>query len=152
MKKTMITMLGVALLMSSCGTYTAEGAYVGAQFGTILGSAVGGISGGWRGSDVGSLIGMAGGAAVGAAVGAAADRAEQQKYEDYRNARAQRRASAQRQYDNKDNSSYDDSGFDQTNSGDDRIDLDIAGPKDGQTRQAGQNDTKTFVCFNIFLS
>ena len=62
-----MTMLGVALLMSSCGTYTAEGAYVGAQFGTILGSAVGGISGGWRGSDIGAIVGMAGGAVVGAA-------------------------------------------------------------------------------------
>ena len=89
----------------------------------MVGSAIGGIAGGWRGSDVGSLIGMAGGAVVGAAVGAAADKAQEQKYEDYRNARAQRRASAQRQYDNNgnDNRNNDDSGFDQTNSGDDRL-------------------------------
>jgi hypothetical protein len=121
MKKVVMISACSLLLMSSCGTYTGQGAYVGGSFGSMIGSAIGGIAGGWRGSDVGSLIGMAGGAAVGAAVGAAADRAEQQKYEDYRNARAQRRASAQRQYDNKDNSSYDDSGFDQTNSGDDRL-------------------------------
>ena len=121
MKKVVLISACSLLLMSSCGTYTGQGAYVGGSFGSMIGSAIGGIAGGWRGSDVGSLIGMAGGAAVGAAVGAAADRAEQQKYEDYRNARAQRRASAQRQYDNKDNSGYDDSGFDQTNSGDDRL-------------------------------
>ena len=121
MKKVVMISACSLLLMSSCGTYTGQGAYVGGSFGSMIGSAIGGIAGGWRGSDVGSLIGMAGGAAVGAAVGAAADRAEQQKYEDYRNARAQRRASAQRQYDNKDNNGYDDSGFDQTNSGDDRL-------------------------------
>ena len=123
MKKTLVVSLGALLLLSSCGTYTGQGAYVGGSFGSIIGSAIGGIAGGWRGSDVGSLIGMAGGAAVGAAIGSAADRAEQQKYEDYRNARAQRRASAQRQYDNNgvDNRGNDDSGFDQTNSGDDRL-------------------------------
>lgn len=123
MKKTLVVSLGALLLLSSCGTYTGQGAYVGGSFGSIIGSAIGGIAGGWRGSDVGSLIGMAGGAAVGAAIGSAADRAEQQKYEDYRNARAQRRASAQRQYDNNDmdNRGNDDSGFDQSNSGDDRL-------------------------------
>ena len=121
MKKIVMISACSLLLMSSCGTYTGQGAYVGGSFGSMVGSAIGGIAGGWRGSDVGSLIGMAGGAAVGAAVGAAADRAEQQKYEDYRNARAERRASAQRQYDNKDNNGTDDSGFDQTNSGDDRL-------------------------------
>ena len=126
MKKVVLISACSLLLMSSCGTYTGQGAYVGGSFGSMVGSAIGGIAGGWRGSDVGSLIGMAGGAVVGAAVGAAADKAQEQKYEEYRNARAQRRASAQRQYDNKDNSGTDnrdndDSGFDQTNSGDDRL-------------------------------
>lgn len=118
MKKTLVVSLGAMMLLSSCGTYTGAGAYAGGSFGSIIGSAIGGIAGGWRGSDIGSLIGMAGGAAVGAAIGSAADKAEQQKYEDYRNARAQRPAPAQRQYDDSGN---DDSGFDQTNSGDDRL-------------------------------
>ena len=83
MKKTLVVSLGAMLLLSSCGTYTGTGAYVGGSFGSIIGSAVGGIAGGWRGSDIGTLIGMAGGAAVGAAVGAAADKAEQQRYEEY---------------------------------------------------------------------
>lgn len=126
MKKMVMISACSLLLMSSCGTYTGQGAYVGGSFGSMIGSAIGGITGGWRGSDVGSLIGMAGGAAIGAAVGAAADRAQEQKYEDYMNARAQRRTHSQRQYEDKansgyDNSAYDDSGFDQTNSGDDRL-------------------------------
>ena len=118
MKKILVVSLGALLLLSSCGTYTGTGAYVGGSFGSIIGSAVGGIAGGWRGSDIGSLIGLAGGAAVGAAIGSAADKAEQQKYEEYRNARDQRRVPVRPQYDNRGN---DDSGFDQTNSGDDRL-------------------------------
>ena len=121
MKKIVMISACSLLLMSNCGTYTGQGAYVGGSFGSMIGSAIGGITGGWRGSDVGSLIGMAGGAAIGAAVGAAADRAQEQKYEDYMNARAQRRTHSQRQYDDKNNSDYDDSGFDKTNSGDDRL-------------------------------
>ena len=77
MKKTLVVSVCGLLLLSSCGTYTGQGAYVGGSFGSIIGSAIGGIAGGWRGSDVGSLIGMAGGAAVGAAIGSAADKAEQ---------------------------------------------------------------------------
>ena len=126
MKKIVMISACSLLLMSSCGTYTGQGAYVGGSFGSMIGSAIGGITGGWRGSDVGSLIGMAGGAAIGAAVGAAADRAQEQKYEDYVNSRIQRRIHSQRQYEDKansgyDNSAYDDSGFDKTNSGDDRL-------------------------------
>jgi len=119
--------MGALLLLTSCGTYTGQGAYVGGSFGSIIGSAIGGIAGGWRGSDVGALIGMAGGAAVGAAVGSAADRAEQQRYEEYVQQRRQRgyggygtRGNSERpvpQYDEDD----DQSGFDGSNSGDDRL-------------------------------
>ena len=122
--------------MSSCGTYTGEGAATGAAFGSILGSAIGGISGGWRGHDVGTIVGMAGGAIVGAAIGSAADQKEQQKYEEYKQQRTQRRS--RRQYDNDDYSYQqqgrysDESGFDATNSGDDRISFDGAGPRNGQ--------------------
>ena len=107
MKKIALTLIGSVLLMSSCGTYTADGAAAGASFGSILGSAIGGIAGGWRGHDIGTIVGMAGGAAIGAAVGAAADQKEQQKYESYKKQREQR-----------------------WDEGDDRIDFDGAGPRD----------------------
>jgi hypothetical protein len=125
MKKLMVMSVGSLLLLSSCGTYTATGAATGGYFGSIIGSAIGGISGGWRGSDIGSLVGMAGGAAVGAAIGAAADNAEQRRYEEYRERRMQdRTAREQRQPTYQQDRQYDDnndSGFDPTNSGDDRL-------------------------------
>lgn len=123
MKKTLVVSVCGLLLLSSCGTYTGQGAYVGGSFGSIIGSAIGGIAGGWRGSDVGSLIGMAGGAAVGAAIGSAADKAEQRRYEDYAEQRRQRRydsygsTRSERAVPQND----DQSGFDSSNSGDDRL-------------------------------
>ena len=125
MKKTIMVFSLSALLLTSCGTYTGQGAFVGAQFGTILGSAVGGISGGWRGSDIGTVVGMAGGAAIGAAIGAAADQREAERYEEYRRERATRRSSS---YSTETPPPVDDSGYDSTNSGDDRVDFGIAGP------------------------
>ena len=107
------------LMLSSCGTYTGSGAATGGYFGSIIGSAIGGITGGWRGSDIGSLVGLAGGAVVGAAIGAAADEAEQQKYEEYKAQRQERIRNMQRQ--NVPQTDYDDSGFDSSNSGDDRL-------------------------------
>jgi len=123
MKKLLVMSVGSLLLLSSCGTYTGTGAATGGYFGSIIGSAIGGISGGWRGSDIGSLVGMAGGAAVGAAIGAAADNAEQRRYEEYRERRIQERAARdqQRQPVYQRDSQQDDSGFDATNSGDDRL-------------------------------
>ena len=115
----MVLSVSGLLLLSSCGSYTASGAYTGGTFGSIIGSAIGGIAGGPRGSDIGTLIGMAGGAAVGAAVGQAADRAEQQKYEDYKAARREAREAARQR--GSSNYNYDDSGYDATNSGDDRL-------------------------------
>jgi len=79
MKKVIGCLFCVALLVSSCGSYEAAGAYTGAQFGSIIGSAVGGITGGWRGSNVGQIAGMAGGAIVGAAVGKAAENRAQER-------------------------------------------------------------------------
>ena len=122
MKKVLILSLGLLMVMSSCGTYEATGAYTGAHFGSIIGSAIGGITGGWRGSDVGSLIGMAGGAVVGAAIGKAADdKAEAKAVERYEQ---HRRANAARHQDY----GYDDSGFDPAGRGDDRIMLDGMSP------------------------
>ena len=130
MKKTLVVSVIALLLLSGCGTYAGQGAYVGGSFGSIIGSAIGGIAGGYRGSDVGTLIGMAGGAVVGAAVGSAADKAEQRKYEEYVQQRRQRRYEGygttrgserpvpqEPQYEGNDEQS----GFDSTNSGDDRL-------------------------------
>ena len=144
MKKTFGLFIIAALLLSSCSSYTATGAYTGAQFGTILGSAIGGITGGWRGSDIGSIVGMAGGAAVGAAIGAAADKAQQEKIEGYhkRIEERERQGAYDRYQPNTDGYQDNDSGFDATNSGDDRITIDgMEGPKDGQ---GNANDNKTF--------
>lgn len=103
MKKMMVWAVGATLLLSSCSSYTGAGAYTGAQFGSILGSAIGGISGGPRGSDIGTIVGMAGGAMAGATIGNVADRKARGKM---------------------DNDYPSNSGFDSTNSGDDRIDFD----------------------------
>jgi hypothetical protein len=123
MKKVFILSLGMLLMISSCGTYEATGAFTGAQFGSIIGSAIGGISGGWRGHEVGKLIGLAGGATVGAAIGAAADRAANERME--RRTEQRRQANAgineRRQVGYGD---YDDSGFDPNGGGDDRILID----------------------------
>jgi hypothetical protein len=59
---------------------------------------------------------MAGGAVIGAAVGQAADQAEQRKYEDYKMSR--QRTNSNR---NNDYSYQDNSGYDASNSGDDRL-------------------------------
>lgn len=102
MKKTlMMTLMGSAVLMSSCGSYTGQGAYVGGSMGTVMGSAVGGLAGGWQGSSIGTIVGMAGGAAVGAAVGADADRRRAEDYDRYQRDRARRQG--QSRYDNRGN-------------------------------------------------
>ena len=119
MKKLLVISVSTMLMLSSCGTYAGSGAATGGYFGSIIGSAIGGITGGWRGSDIGSLVGMAGGAMVGAAIGAAADNAEQQKYEDYKAQRQERIRNVQRR--DTPQSEYDNSGFDSSNSGDDRL-------------------------------
>ena len=134
MKKMLFVLAVSTMLLSSCSTYTGQGAYTGATLGSILGSAIGGISGGWHGSHVGEIVGMAGGAAVGAAIGAAADKKEAERYEDYRRQREANRSS--RYTDDNDYSGADDSGFDANNGGDDRIEFDAPGP-----RTQAQSDT-----------
>jgi len=103
MKKFVVLLACSTLFLSSCGTYTGSGAYVGGSFGSILGSAIGGLAGGPRGSDIGTIVGMAGGAVMGAAVGSQADQQREQRIEQ------------RRQY----RSTNIDSGFDSSNSGDD---------------------------------
>lgn len=136
MNKGIILAVGVTFTISSCVSYAASGAYTGSTLGSILGSAIGGITGGPRGSDIGTIVGMAGGAIIGEAIGATADRQriddldryqrdkEQRAYE-----RQQRQQDQQNQF-QQDNRSNDyqqpqqgqpESGFDATNSGDDRL-------------------------------
>jgi len=118
MNKVLTLTVGAALLLSSCGTYTGSGAYAGVSLGAILGSAIGGISDGPRGSDIGTIVGMAGGAIVGSAIGSAADKkAHDQVHEHYEKVQARK---AQQQAEAQQNQNYG-SGFDETNSGDDRI-------------------------------
>ena len=138
MKKTVIALVSVALLVSSCTTNTGRGAVVGAQFGSILGSAIGGITGGWRGHDIGTIIGMAGGAAVGAAVGSAADKQQAERQEQMQQEREERyrrmadRQAQRQQQQETEEPQYDGSGFDPNNGGDDRIDFDGSGPRGSQ--------------------
>lgn len=130
MKKHITMALSAAMLLASCGAgneNATSGGFLGAQLGSIIGSAIGGISGGPRGSDIGTLIGMAGGAAVGAAVGSTADKANQQKYDEYKAQRQQQRIRAQQQnqtYSLQQSDTDSDSGFDPSNSGNDIITLD----------------------------
>ncbi len=142
--KHIIIALTATMLLASCGTYTGQGAFTGAQFGSILGSAIGGISNGPRGSDIGTIVGMAGGAIIGSVIGQQADQQRQADLAQYRNDKAERAArhdnrnynynnnggsynndnySASSNYDNysanSDNSN--DNVIDPTNSGDDRL-------------------------------
>lgn len=112
-------------MLSSCST-AESGAHSGAIFGTILGSAIGGIAGGPRGSDIGTVVGMAGGAVVGAAVGQAAEKEEQRKYEEYKRKRSRRYG---REYQKHEEGMRNDgSGFDPSNGGDDRIEMEEESP------------------------
>lgn len=121
--------MGATLLVSSCGTYAGTGAYAGVGLGSILGSAIGGLSDGPRGSDLGTIIGMAGGAVVGAAIGNAQDQKRQADLDQYHRDKAERaaaRATRQQQgtvepYTTPESDPSYGSGFDETNSGDDRI-------------------------------
>ena len=117
MKKMIVGLVGAAVVLSSCGSATATGAYVGGEFGHVIGSAIGGINGGWRGEHMGSLIGTVGGVVAGAAVGAAVDAAQQRKYE---RAMEQQYPSSMSVPQDR----YDRGGFDPTMQGDDRISFD----------------------------
>ena len=125
MNKTLVIAASAALLLSSCGTYTGAGAYTGSALGSILGSAIGGISDGPRGSDIGTIIGMAGGAIIGGAIGNAADQKAQRDVHDHYERVQQRKAQEGAYQQNDEQQSYqgghEDSGFDETNSADDRI-------------------------------
>lgn len=121
MKKSLILGMSAVLLFGSCDSYTGAGAYMGTTLGSIFGSAIGGIADGPRGSDIGTVVGMAGGAIVGAAIGNAADQQkQQQRDEDMAQYRRDKEEMAARRAQRQNDTTYD-SGFDSTNSGDDRI-------------------------------
>lgn len=154
MKKSLTLVVGAALVVSSCTSYTGAGAYMGTSLGSILGSAIGGIAGGPRGSDIGTIVGMAGGAVVGSAIGAAVDNSENARQ--YDDARQSSRRSTQtnrhrnniQRYEARQDGVYGgqygtsqnyvegqsaglyspDAVFDSTNSADDRIDFDAPEP------------------------
>jgi len=130
------------LLLSSCGTYTGSGAYAGASFGSILGSAIGGISDGPRGADIGTVVGMVGGAVIGGAIGNAADRQREADLEQYKRDKASRAESRSRSRSEQtyEESGVEDSGFDSSNSGDDRI-YDFSGSDYNGTYSAQQPTT-----------
>ena len=131
MKKLFILPISAAILLSSCGTYAGSGAMSGGSLGSILGSAIGGIAGGARGSDIGTIVGMAGGAVIGAAMGQKADqRAKDDVHDHYekvqqRKAREKQARSTSGNYNQTDDyavpNRVDSSGFDASNSGDDRL-------------------------------
>lgn len=132
MKKSILILLLVAVLVSSCGTYAGQGAYVGGQFGAIIGSAIGGITDGRRGHDAGTLIGMAGGAVLGAVIGNAADRNREERIEELREERDRRMAQVLDQ--NNETADYQPEGvFDPNNGGDDRITFDPGTSTDTNT-------------------
>ncbi len=81
MKKILVYLFIFSLIVTGCGTHTAQGAYTGSQVGSVLGSAIGGLSNGWRGRDVGTIAGLVGGAVVGGAIGNACDKAKTRKIE-----------------------------------------------------------------------
>ncbi len=151
MKKVLVLSLSAAVVLSSCSTYAGSGAITGGSLGSILGSAIGGIAGGARGSDIGSIVGMAGGAIIGASTGAKADRrAKDEVHERYekvqrRKAREKRNQSEYDYYNQTDDygrsGSVDGSGFDNTNSGDDRI-YDFQGSDYTGSYSAVQPNTK----------
>lgn len=126
MKKSLTIALSSLLILSGCDTYAGSSAYLGSNIGAILGSAIGGINDGPRGSDVGTIIGMAGGAVVGAIIGNSADQRAHDEMVEHWEAVKQRRMEQQQNempesnYSSNDTDNYT-SGFDATNSGDDRI-------------------------------
>ena len=134
------------MLMSSCGTYTGTGTYIGAQFGGILGSAIGGISNGGRGCDVGTIIGMSGGAIVGGAIGNAKDKSDARDVHEHYQMVQERKAEANATG-NYGSDMYDDtdSGFDAMGGGDDIL-YDFNGPDytdDYTAIQPSSNDNAT---------
>lgn len=146
-KNNIIAMISVALFLSSCGTYSGQGATTGATFGTILGSAIGGISGGPRGSDIGTIVGMAGGAMVGAAIGAEADKRASARYEEYRRQRTDQRNSDV--YNNQQDVDARDNGYNTTNRADDIIDFDAPGPRGEKPADRARRLSKPSGGFNV---
>lgn len=129
MKKCCILVILSLVLFSGCDTYTGSGAYIGSSIGGVLGSALGGIAGESRGSDIGTIVGMASGAIIGSAMGQAKAKQKQRDMAAYREDKYGRAAARAREtrilesdgMTQMESDSIYDSGFDATNSGDDRL-------------------------------
>lgn len=120
MRKGIVFFVGAAILLASCGSNAAVGAYAGGQFGHVIGSAIGGISDGWRGHHTGALIGTIGGMVAGAVIGAAVDQAQEQK--------SGRVINPPRDTERRTSPSYDDRVYDSQGGVDDRITFDNEAP------------------------
>ena len=136
MKKSIIIGAFSVLLLSSCGSTAGEGAFNGAMLGGWFGSAIGGIIGGHYGHDVGTVVGMAAGAVIGAENGAQEEQRCIEAYEEVRQERAERRRERmerrrERMERSREYKEDYDSGFDSTNSGDDRIEFESSVAESG---------------------
>lgn len=122
MKKIVVLGVATTLLLSSCDTYMRH-TYAGASLGGVLGSAVGGIAGGARGSDIGTIIGMVGGAAVGSAIDANEQKKTEEAVREHYERVQRNKARGHNPYRQQDFEAQTgaESGFDGTNSGDDRL-------------------------------
>ena len=70
MKKVFIvTMMGLTVLVTSCGSYTGNGTLIGTGAGAALGAGIGALIGGGKGTAIGSAVGAAVGAGTGALIG-----------------------------------------------------------------------------------
>lgn len=120
--KAKVLVLGLCgvMLVSSCGT-TGSGAIAGGYFGGAFGSAIGGLIGGYRGHEMGTVIGMATGAVAGAVVEKSEQDRREREMKAYRDRVAERQSHWQNESQQYDGMQHDDSGFDGTNSGDDRL-------------------------------
>jgi hypothetical protein len=142
MKKIFLLSLCSVFLLNSCGTYTSDAVWAGGSLGSVLGSAIGGIAGGPRGSDIGTIVGMVGGADVGASVSQKKECESQERYDAYG-------------HDVTTQPDSDNSGFDASNGGDDRLyELDSCSLEIRNARfiDANQNDVidRNEVCKLVF--
>lgn len=70
MKKVfMVVLTGLTVLVTSCGSYTANGTLLGTGAGAALGAGIGALIGGGKGAAIGSAVGAGVGAGTGALIG-----------------------------------------------------------------------------------
>lgn len=65
----MVVLMGLTVLVTSCGSYTANGTLLGTGAGAALGAGIGALIGGGKGAAIGSAVGAGVGAGTGALIG-----------------------------------------------------------------------------------